>query len=206
MFFARVAQFRADVYHFVPAAEDEENEDHRHAEIGERKARSFRCRFRHRLGRYGCRRRRRCGRRGCGQGIRRCVRQNGRKQPDRYYRRQSERFDRGKQVLRPFAFLHADDVDGGHQDDRSGCVCRQNDAGGGAFGARPNVVCILGECVGHRANRSRANDPQLAPGEKEADPASHGPRQIDVVAALLRIGGGQFGIAQRADKRQRPAD
>ena len=89
--------------------------------------------------------------------------------PDRHDRRQSQHLGGGQHVLRPFSFAHAEDVDGAsarRSSRRHTAPART--AARVAFRPRPNLVGILGEDVGHRADRAGPNDPELAPGEEEA--------------------------------------
>src|SRR5262249_59828227 len=46
------------------------------------------------------------------------------------------------------------------------------------------------------------DDRQLHPAEQEAAPRPQGAAEVDDVAAVARVGGGQFGVAQRADERE----
>src|ERR1700687_2453653 len=110
-------------------------------------------------------------------------------------------FDQRGPILQVGAFARAPDVDGGDHGDHY-----DGDDGGLERRERNNLREIAREGARKRGDGAAGNHQKQAPAVKKSGHAAEAIADKDVEAAGFGIGGGEFGIGERAEEGQDAAD
>src|SRR5216683_2275065 len=110
-------------------------------------------------------------------------------------------FDQGGPVLQVGAFAGAPDVDGGDDGDHG-----DGDRGGFEGRERDDFGEIAGEGTGKSGDGAAGNHQEQAPAIEKGRHAAKAIANEDVETAGFRVGGGEFGVGERAEEGEEAAN